>query len=100
MKKKIRLIALALMLGIVAMIAPQKSDAQFSVNFQVFYDNLSPYGYWVDNPVYGYVWVPNVPRGFRPYATNGHWIFTEDGWTWVSNYPWGWAPFHLSLIHI
>ena len=77
-------------------IAPQKASAQVQVNvsFQVFYDDLSPYGNWVDNSDYGYVWVPRVSHGFIPYGTNGYWVFTEDGWTWVSNYSWGWAPFH------
>lgn len=72
----------------------QKAAAQVSVNFQVFYNDLSPYGNWVDNPDYGYVWFPNVSAGFTPYGTNGYWIFTDAGWTWVSNYSWGWAPFH------
>lgn len=65
-----------------------------SVSFQVFYDDLSPYGTWIDNPDYGYVWVPNEGGNFRPYATNGYWAYTEQGWTWISNYQWGWAPFH------
>jgi hypothetical protein len=73
---------------------PEKASAQASVSFQLFYDDLSPYGYWVDNPNYGYVWVPNVSPGFSPYGTNGHWVFTDYGWTWVSDYAWGWAPFH------
>ena len=85
---------LFLLLFIVAFTAPQKASAQISVSFQVFYDELSPYGTWVDNSDYGYVWLPNVAHGFSPYATNGYWVFTEDGWTWVSDYPWGWAPFH------
>lgn len=75
--------------------ASQKVAAQdVSVNFQVFYDELSPYGTWVEKTDYGYVWIPNVGSGFTPYETNGYWIFTDNGWTWVSNYPWGWAPFH------
>jgi hypothetical protein len=64
------------------------------VNFQVFYDQLSPYGEWIDYPDYGYVWVPNVGPDFEPYATSGYWTMTNYGWTWVSDYPWGWAPFH------
>ena len=73
----------------------QKTYAQGGdVSFQVFYDNLSPYGSWVDYPNYGYVWIPDVDPGFSPYATNGYWVYTDYGWTWVSNYPWGWAPFH------
>src|ERR1700752_5301314 len=76
-------------------ITPQKVAAQgASVSFQVFYDNLSPYGTWVESPEYGYVWGPDVGPGFTPYGTNGYWVYTDWGWTWVSNYPWGWAPFH------
>ncbi len=63
-------------------------------NFQVFYDQLSPYGQWVDYGTYGYVWMPSVEPGFSPYATEGHWIFTDYGLTWVSDHPWGWATFH------
>jgi hypothetical protein len=73
---------------------PQTASAQVSASFQVFYDDLSPYGNWIDNSDYGYVWVPHVSRDFSPYGTNGYWIFTDDGWTWVSDYSWGWAPFH------
>jgi hypothetical protein len=72
----------------------KSQQVSVSVGFQVFYDELSPYGTWVDNPQYGYVWLPNVGVGFQPYSTNGYWIYTNDGWTWVSNYSWGWAPFH------
>ncbi len=61
---------------------------------QVFYDELSPYGTWIDYPDYGYVWVPDAGPDFRPYATNGYWVYSDYGWTWVSNYSWGWAPFH------
>lgn len=85
---------LIFVLNAFVLITPQKASAQVSVNFQVFYDNLSPYGDWVFNPEYGYVWVPDVPYGFAPYATNGYWAFTNVGWTWISNYSWGWAPFH------
>lgn len=64
------------------------------ISLQVFYDEMAPYGDWVNNPDYGYVWRPNVGRDFKPYYTNGHWLMTEFGNTWVSNYDWGWAPFH------
>ncbi|GAA4414229.1 hypothetical protein GCM10023187_43400 [Nibrella viscosa] len=59
-----------------------------------FYNDLAPYGQWMDHPNYGPVWVPRVDRSFQPYATNGHWVITEYGNTWVSDYAWGWAPFH------
>ncbi len=61
---------------------------------QDFYDELGPYGQWVQTPEYGNVWIPDVEPGFQPYATNGHWVVTEYGNTWVSDYAWGWAPFH------
>jgi DNA segregation ATPase FtsK/SpoIIIE-like protein len=64
------------------------------ISYQVFYDELAPYGQWFHDPQYGYVWSPNTGRDFRPYYTNGYWAMTEYGNTWVSNYPWGWAPFH------
>src|ERR1044071_9740974 len=65
-----------------------------AVSFQLFYDELSPYGTWVSYPSYGYVWVPGVTIGFRPYLTDGRWVYTDMGWTWVSYYDWGWAPYH------
>ncbi len=71
-----------------------ESKAQGAVSFQVFYDNLSPYGRWVHYAPYDYVWIPDAGPAFYPYATEGHWIYTDFGWTWVSDYPWGWAPFH------
>ncbi|HEY9259521.1 DUF6600 domain-containing protein [Chitinophaga sp.] len=59
-----------------------------------FYDELSPYGRWVSYPGYDQVWIPNAGRDFRPYYTNGHWVYTDYGWTWMSDYSWGWAAFH------
>jgi hypothetical protein len=70
--------------------APTKA----TIGFEVFYNELGPYGRWMDYPGEGYVWVPNVEQGFRPYASNGHWIYSDLGWTWSSNYQWGWAAFH------
>src|SRR5450755_1132596 len=64
------------------------------VAYQSFYDQLSPYGNWINYPGYGYVWMPNAGPDFQPYASNGNWIYTDAGWTWASNYNWGWAPFH------
>ncbi len=82
-------------LGVAAWLLPREATAQEgSVSYQQFYDDLSPYGVWVEYPNYGYVWIPNGVSGFSPYATAGHWVLTDDGWTWVSDYPWGWAAFH------
>lgn len=63
-------------------------------NYQEFYNDLAPYGQWLMDPQYGYVWSPYVNNNFRPYYTNGYWVMTEYGNTWVSGYDWGWAPFH------
>jgi len=95
MKTFIKIFAFSVIVIAGTWLFPQKVSAQNEpVSLQVFYDELSPYGTWVDSPDYGYVWVPNVDQDFSPYVTNGHWIFTDYGWTWVSDYPWGWAPFH------
>jgi hypothetical protein len=64
------------------------------MSYQTFYDQLSPYGVWIDYPGYGYAWVPQVSEGFSPYMTDGHWVYTDMGWTWASDYAWGWAAFH------
>ena len=72
----------------------QASAQQSDVSFQVFYDQLSPYGEWVNYPNYGFVWIPDAGPDFVPYSTQGHWILTDYGWTWMSDYSWGWAPFH------
>jgi hypothetical protein len=73
--------------------APQPVPVE-TVSYQSFYDDLAPYGNWINYPGYGYVWMPNAGPDFMPYNTNGNWIYTEAGWTWASNYSWGWAPFH------
>ena len=64
------------------------------VSYQTFYDQLSPYGQWIEDPQYGYVWMPEVGADFKPYVTDGHWVYTDEGWAWDSGYPWGWAAFH------
>lgn len=62
--------------------------------YQVFYDELSPYGSWINNSDYGYVWRPSNRNNVFPFGNNGYWLYTEMGWSWVSIYRWGWAPFH------
>lgn len=71
-----------------------KVKAQPQVSIEVFYRELSPYGTWIQNNEYGFVWVPRHHDNFYPYSTGGYWLYTEYGWTWVSSYSWGWAPFH------
>jgi len=73
--------------------SPAPADPD-DVTYQNFYDQLSPYGQWIEDPNYGYVWLPDAGPDFKPYASNGHWVYTDEGWTWDSGYPWGWATFH------
>jgi len=95
MNSKIKI--LAILLGIIissVMFSKQASAQQANVSFQVFYDELSPYGQWIDDPNYGYIWIPDAEQDFVPYSSNGYWVLSDYGWTWVSDYDWGWAPFH------
>jgi hypothetical protein len=93
---KIAVLALVMMLGsTLRNEALAQPYAEGEVSYQTFYDELSPHGQWIDYPDQGYVWVPNAGSDFRPYSTNGHWVWTDDyEWMWVSDYEWGWAPFH------
>lgn len=62
-----------------------------------FYDELSPYGTWVQLDGAGWCWQPRavvLDHGWRPYCDSGHWVYTDVGWFWQSDYSWGWAPFH------
>jgi hypothetical protein len=95
MKQNIKTLVLFIVLGLSSVVFPkQASSQQNQISFQVFYDQLSPYGQWVDYPNYGYVWIPYEGSDFVPYSSEGHWIYTNYGWTWMSDYNWGWAPFH------
>lgn len=98
MKRMISSLGICLFL-LAALLVSKPADAQprvgINISFQTFYDELSPYGDWIDYPDYGYTWRPRVGSDFRPYATNGHWMYTDGyDWMWNSGYDWGWAPFH------
>ncbi|MFT3698200.1 MAG: hypothetical protein QM831_33975 [Kofleriaceae bacterium] len=58
----------------------------------VFYDQLSPYGMWVDDADMGRVFIP-AEDNFVPYTT-GHWEYTRLGFVWVSSEPHAWATSH------
>ena len=96
MKTINKLLAICFIAIVLMAVKPAKTFAQFSasISFQTFYDDLQPYGTWVEDPDYGDVWIPDADEGFKPYATRGHWVVTRYGNTWVSDYPWGWAAFH------
>jgi hypothetical protein len=94
MKTTAKIIAIIFLLGAGMWLTPQRAQAHYGITYQVFYDDLSPYGTWIYAPDYGYVWVPDAGPDFMPYSTAGNWTYSVYGWTWVSYYPWGWAPFH------
>jgi hypothetical protein len=75
---------------------PQPAVAQESVGFDYFHGQLAGYGAWLYSDRWGMVWQPeDVPPDFRPYYTDGHWVYTSDyGWMWNSDYDWGDIPFH------
>jgi hypothetical protein len=58
----------------------------------VFYDQLQPYGVWVDEPDIGRVFIPQEDN-FVPY-TNGHWEYTRLGFVWISSERHAWATSH------
>jgi len=65
-----------------------------SVDVGFFYDNLAPYGNWIQRPRHGWVWTPSsVSSSWRPYQ-NGHWVNSDQGWTWLTDEPYGWATYH------
>jgi hypothetical protein len=74
----------------------QPAVAQGYVSFDYFHDHLAGYGAWLYSDRWGTVWQPeDVPDNFRPYYTDGHWVYTSDyGWMWDSEYDWGDIPFH------
>ena len=99
-----RIALLTLLLGAVAGVAFAISgtavglslgpSSRPTVNLGFFYDDLAPYGNWVQTPSNGWVWTPlNVAPSWRPYE-NGHWASTDQGWTWISDEPFGWATYH------
>jgi len=96
MKRFLQISGLALLVMLFAGLKnPVAAQPGGEVSYQDFYDELSPYGRWIEYPEYGYVWCPDEGGDFRPYSTNGRWVWSDDyEWMWVSDYSWGWAPFH------
>jgi hypothetical protein len=71
------------------------SNPPEEVNY--FYNDLSPYGTWIELDGVGWCWQPRavvVNRSWQPYCDSGHWVYSDCGWYWSSYYSWGWAPFH------
>src|SRR5579871_5296357 len=77
-----------------AVLAFLPARAQAGVSFDFFYDNLSPYGDWVEVGDYGTCWRPaDVDADWSPY-TDGYWAYTDAGWTWVSYEDYGGIVYH------
>ncbi|HEY1810895.1 MAG TPA: DUF6600 domain-containing protein [Kofleriaceae bacterium] len=103
-------LCLAILLALPALASAQGVDVNANVNVNgddsydstapgdpiestdVFYDQLQPYGTWVDEPDVGRVFIPDT-QNYVPY-TNGHWENTSVGMVWVSSEPYAWAVNH------
>jgi len=91
MKHKRILLSVA-MVALFGTMLPRHAEAR--VSFSFFYENLAPYGEWVDVGDYGYCWRPTgVSADWRPY-TDGYWVYTDAGWTWVSYEDYGSITYH------
>lgn len=76
-------------------VAVAPADGQ--ANISTFYESLAPYGTWSQDENASWVWEPTDSvrdPNWRPYATNGHWTWTDHGWYFESASPYGWATFH------
>lgn len=95
MKKHLCNLLTLLTIVLLAQLPARGQDGKSTaLTYQHFYDELASYGTWIEYPDYGHVWHPDLDEDFRPYATNGHWVYTDSGWYWMSGYPFGWATFH------
>lgn len=61
----------------------------------------NPYGEWLYDDYYGYVWRPfyndSYPWGnWQPYYY-GRWSVYNGQMFWVPDEPWGWVPYHLGV---
>jgi len=74
----------------------ESSDSQYGADYgdaAYYYDDLAPYGTWVNVSPYGWSWCPlDIPVGWRPYSV-GYWADTNWGWMWMSEDPWGYTPY-------
>jgi hypothetical protein len=78
-------------------VVAQPVAANLPPQVNIFYQQLQPYGTWMQVADHGWCWQPSVVNStpsWRPYADRGRWLHTDQGWYWQSDYAWGWAPFH------
>jgi hypothetical protein len=69
------------------------SAAQLPYQLRPYAPLLDQYGRWDHVAPHGYVWVPSVGAGWRPYY-DGSWSFTRYGWTWRGREHWAWPTHH------
>jgi len=74
------------------LIEAESYGSEVAITLAIFYEELAPYGEWIDHPALGRVFVPYDPD-YRPFR-NGHWVESEDGLVWVSYDAIGWAVCH------
>lgn len=80
MKLNIRTLLFSMVMILSAEVYSQKVKAKEpNIDIRIFYNELTPYGQWVDYARFGYAWIPNVGSDFMPYATNGNWVLTDVG---------------------
>ncbi len=92
-KAKFRSWAIFLLAGVLALSLAGGAWAAYE-DVAMFYEELAPYGNWVDYGNYGPVWYPSrVSENWRPYL-DGRWVPTEGGWVFETPEPWGWATYH------
>jgi len=91
---------MAVILGVIVLSAgmtasPARADhGSLRAEVGIYYDELSPYGDWVDDSQYGAAWCPrHTGSDWRPYS-DGRWVDSDYGWTWASDEPFGWATYH------
>ncbi len=90
----------ALHKGLSAMPKPVRTLPKAVVRFAQQF-GVSPYGQWVWDDMYGYVWKPYLstyyPDGdWMPYMI-GHWESVSGQMFWIPDEPWGWVPYHLGI---
>jgi FecR protein len=73
--------------------ASSSSAAQLPYQLRPYAPTLDHYGRWDYLAPHGYVWIPSVGAGWRPYY-DGSWSFTRYGWTWRGHERWAWPTHH------
>ncbi len=83
-----------LAVAFLALLATAAAPGQEEAGIDMFYSSLGSQGEWISIDGGTYAWRPaGVESDWRPYS-EGHWVWTDDGWYWASDEPWAWATYH------